>query len=112
MGVVQLDEGRLTYFGPLSGGSVVVREIVSVGIDPRHRPAHWVLDDAEGRLFIPVDAEGVDALFDVFALLPGFDLGAVLAASERVGDIPTTLWRRGAGRESLRLPRRPRREGS
>lgn len=95
MGVVHVDEGRLTYMGPLTGGSVVIREILSVGIDPRHRPTHWVVHDGETELFIPVDAEEAGALFDVFAQLPGLDLGAVLDASERVHDAPTTLWRRG-----------------
>ena len=105
VGVVHLDEGRLTYFGPLSGGSVDVQEVVSVGIDPRHHPAHWVVRDGETDLLIPVDAEGAGALFDVFALLPGFDLGAVRAASEEVRDLPATLWRRDEVPGTRRLPR-------
>ena len=95
VGVVQLDEGRLTYFGPLSGGSVAVDDIETVALDPRHRPAHWILRDAETELLIPVDAEGAGALFDVFAQLPGLELRTVLTASARPPHAPTTLWRRG-----------------
>lgn len=103
VGVVLLDEGRLTYFGPLSGGSVAVREVVSIGIDPRHRPAHWVVRDARTELLIPVDAEGAGVLFDAFALLPGLDLGTVLAASEKAAAAPTTLWRRDGAVRQKRL---------
>ena len=94
VGVVQLDEGRLTYFGPLTGGTVAVDEIASVAINPRHRPAHWVLSGAGTELFIPVDAEGAGVLVDLFAQLPGLDLGAVVAASDGEFTVPTMLWRR------------------
>jgi hypothetical protein len=105
VGVVQLDEGRLTYFGPLSGGTIAGREIESVGIDPRHRPTHWVLRDAATELLIPVDAEGAGVLLDVFALLPGLDLGAAQGAVAR-SRAPVTLWRRGdRARDIRRLPR-------
>ena len=91
-GVVQLDEGRLTYFGPLSGGSVAVRDVHAVGLDPRHKPLHWVLSDDEGTVQIPVDAEGTDALFDVLARLPGIDTARVLGALEHPPQAPVTLW--------------------
>lgn len=97
VGVVQLIEGQLFYFGPLNGGAVTIDDIVAVGIDPSQNPAHWVLSDADSRLLIPVDARGADALFDVFSQLPGMNALAAAAARERADATPTTLWQREAG---------------
>lgn len=94
VGVVQVIEGRLFYFGPLSGGTVTVDDIRTVGIDPSKCPAQWVLSDTENRLSIPVDAKGGDALFDVFARLPGMSAMAVVTAREKAGATPMTLWQR------------------
>ncbi len=95
VGVVQLDEGRLTYFGPLTGGSVDLRDIDEVVFDPQGRPAHWVLRADEDDLAIPVDAEGTEALFDVFSQLPGLDLRAATAVGQHPPAVPKTLWRKG-----------------
>ncbi|MGR3344457.1 MAG: hypothetical protein ACU0DI_14755, partial [Paracoccaceae bacterium] len=38
-GVVQVDEGEVTYFGPFYGGSVVIENIVKVELDPTNRLA-------------------------------------------------------------------------
>lgn len=71
-GVVQVDERRLAYFGPLTGGVVDLGDLVRVDLDPTGKPAHWVLQDMSGqKVHIPVNAEGAEALFDVFAALPG-----------------------------------------
>ncbi|MBM9593348.1 hypothetical protein JM664_02335 [Rhodobacteraceae bacterium MCCB 386] len=97
-GVVVFEEGQLTYFGPLSGGTVAVRELERLAIDPRHKPPHWVLEDGQTQLMVPVSAEGADALFDVFSRLPGLDTAAVLAALDRPPDLPVTLWRKAPRR--------------
>ena len=97
VGVLQLDEGRLTYYGPLTGGTIAVREIAAVAIDPRHRPAHWVMSGEGAELLVPIDAEGADVLLDVFAQLPGLDLQTVMAASRRPLRQPATLWWRDKG---------------
>ncbi len=78
-GVVQVDERQLAYFGPLSGGVIDLPDLVRVDLDPTGKPAHWVLTDLAGQVVhIPVNAAGAEALFDVFAALPGIRTGRML----------------------------------
>lgn len=71
-GAVQVDEGQVTYFGPLTGGTVALREMDRLSLDRALFPAHWKLDQAgQAPLLIPVNAAGSEALFDAFATLPG-----------------------------------------
>ncbi len=92
-GVVQLDEGRLTYFGPLTGGAIAVREIRSLALDGSARPPHWLIEGPEGSLAIPVSAAGADGLFDVFSRLPGLDMQRVLAVLQEPPSTRSELWR-------------------
>jgi hypothetical protein len=92
-GVVQIDERRLSYFGPLSGGIVDLDDLVRLDLDPTGRPPHWVLSHRSGDpLPIPVNAEGADALFDVFATLPGIRTERMLDALRHSPDTRVTIW--------------------
>ncbi len=96
-GVVRVVEGRIAYFGPLTGGVADRDALTALRLDPTGRPAHWVLDhDGGPPLAIPTTAQGVEALFDVFAALPGLSPETVLRAQQSPGDQPRILWRRGA----------------
>jgi hypothetical protein len=81
VGVVDVDEGQVTYFGPLGGGSVVIDDLLKVEYDATARPvAEWILHDpVNGELRIPTNAKGADALFDVFASLSGMQTEKMLA---------------------------------
>ena len=64
---------------------------------PRSGPV-WELHGApEEFLRIPADADGAEALFDVFSGLPGFDTEAMLALVNDPGRVPHTLWARTHG---------------
>ena len=80
-GVVHVDEGQVTYFGPLEGGSVVVADLEQVDLDPGPDTSPvWVLHDhSQPPLRIPADAQGAETLFDVFASLEGVQLEPMLA---------------------------------
>ena len=93
-GVVQLDEGEVTYFGPLSGGSVSVKELKSVELEALSKKVrHWILTDKFGTtLNIPVDAEGVEALFDVFTSLVGINTTQMLADLNSDGLGRVSVW--------------------
>lgn len=92
-GVVQVDEGQIAYFGPLTGGAVAVADLTRISLDHRAKPAHWVLEQpGDPPLFIPVTAAGTDALFDVFATLPGLRTEAMLSALSAPGDHPVVIW--------------------
>ena len=95
-GLVQVIEGQVTYFGPFEGGSVAVDDLVSVELDPgRQDSPAWVVTGTLGEtLNIPVDAAGADALFDVFAGLPGLQTEAMLKRLETSPEERVTVWTR------------------
>lgn len=107
-GIVEVDEGQISYMGPQLGGFVSVPELVELRLVALRGRRLWRLKQADGQaLLVPVDAAGAEGLFDVFATLPGMDMGALLAALEPqgsagargvvAGEVAQVLWRR-AGR--------------
>lgn len=94
-GVVKVVEGAVSYFGPFTGGIVSIREIQRLTLDPRHRPAHWVMEQlGQDPLLIPVDAEGADALFDAFEGLEGINTERMLRFMRQPPDQPVVIWQR------------------
>jgi hypothetical protein len=80
-GVVELDEGQVSYFGPTFGGALALRELSELRLLTQHGRRMWRLRQDDGQvLLIPVEAAGADRLFDAFAALPGMDTGALVAA--------------------------------
>lgn len=94
-GVVVVDEGEITYLGPLTGGSVATPDLARLALDPTAKPPHWILEQP-GRpsLYIPVNAEGSDGLFDVFAALPGMRTERMLAELKSGSTRPVVIWER------------------
>lgn len=94
-GVVTVDEGQIAYLGPLDGGIVAAREIERLGLDPTSNPAHWVLEQpGQPVLHIPVNAEGAEALFDVFSSLPGLKTEQMLTQLKAGSAHPVVIWER------------------
>lgn len=94
-GVVQVDEGQISYFGPLDGGAVAVAELDRLVLDHTASPAHWGLEmPGQPRLHIPVNAEGADALFDAFSALPGLKTERMLSELRRPGAHQVVIWER------------------
>lgn len=92
-GVVEVDEGRITFWGPLSGGSVSRDALQSIALDHGNRPATWVLKEfGDTAVHIPVNAAGQDALLDAFDALPGLSSRAVLTALETRDGKTHILW--------------------
>ncbi len=92
-GIVQINERRLAYFGPLTGGVIDLDDLTRVDLDPTGHPAHWLLTGHGAQtLAIPVDAEGADALFDVFAALPGIRTERMLDVLRRTQVARVTIW--------------------
>lgn len=95
LGAVQVDEGQVTYFGPLTGGAMALRELSRLKLDGSLRPAHWMLEQKDGpALMIPVDAAGADALFDAFATLPGLRTERMLAQLQSKPNAAVVIWER------------------
>ncbi len=104
-GVVTVDEGRIVYMGPLTGGVVAAREMERLTLDPTARPPHWLLEQpGEPALQIPVSAEGSESLFDVFATLPGIRTERMLSELNGGARHPVVIWERTPSRPThLRL---------
>lgn len=78
-GIVQVDEGQITYFGPETGGAVAIADLERLTLDRSGRIRVWHLDQpGQPHLSIPVDAQGADALFDAFGKLPGLQTERML----------------------------------
>ncbi|MGB3279647.1 MAG: hypothetical protein WBA92_10690 [Pseudorhodobacter sp.] len=80
-GVVEIDEGQVSFFGPSFGGAVALRELVELRLITMSGRRLWRLKQKDGQtLLIPVEAMGAERLFDAFSALPGMDTGALVAA--------------------------------
>ncbi len=104
-GIVQVLEAQISYFGPETGGFIGAGEVVELHL-LADGPA-WRLVGQDGtRLDIPVAAQGAQALYDIFAALPGVDMGRVLAALDAPAPGSQPLWlhpsRRGGAARALR----------
>lgn len=105
-GVVSITEGQVAYFGPLTGGVVALSELSRLEIDHSGIPAHWGLHQpGQPVLAIPLTAANADALFDVFAALPGLNTERLLAQMRPRGGNIAVIWQREAPPARLTLPR-------
>ncbi len=105
-GVVQVDERRIAYFGPFGGGFVALGGLRRLEIVPPRAGGHpaWRLHHEGGEaLEIPADAEGAEALFDVFAALPGLRIEPMLQALENPPDQAAVIWESEEDQGALRL---------
>ena len=98
-GVVTLDEGEITYFGPLTGGSVSLDDMTALSLNTTGKPRHWVLSQlGQPDLCIPLSAEGADILFDAFAALPGIQTEKMLSAMRSTGGHSIVIWQKRTDR--------------
>ena len=94
-GAVQVDEGQIAYFGPLTGGAAALADLERLTLVRSLKPAHWRLDTPQQEsLLIPVNAAGSEALFDAFATLEGLQTERMLAELNSPGDQPVVIWER------------------
>ncbi|MEP5727828.1 MAG: hypothetical protein ABJL67_00500 [Sulfitobacter sp.] len=95
-GSVQIDEAQVTYFGPLTGGTVALREMDSLTLEGAMFPPHWRLTQAgQPPLLIPINAAGADDLFDAFATLPGLKTERMLTTLNSSPHQAVVIWQRG-----------------
>ncbi len=93
IGVIEVDEGQISYFAPISGGVAAHVDIRKVTLMTVKSGQVWVVSHTGGApLIIPIGAPGADQLFDAFGALAGFDTGAMLRALETDADHPIVIW--------------------
>ena len=94
-GAVQVDEGQIAYFGPLTGGVVALASLERLSLDATSSPAHWRLDAPDqAAVLIPVNAAGSDALFDAFSKLPGLRTERMLSELRSRRRHAVVIWER------------------
>ena len=99
-GVLIIEEERIGYLGPESGGFVALDSIDRVELIE----GVWILHTgADVPLAIPSGAEGADQLPDALGSLPGFDARVLLRAAQ--GGTQMGLWRRPARTAAARRDR-------
>ncbi|MCA2013881.1 hypothetical protein [Pararhodobacter sp. CCB-MM2] len=77
VGMVELVEGEIRYFGPRGGGIVVIDHVLALSLSADG--SFWLVESFDGSILaIPRDATGAEALFDAFAALPGLDMPRLL----------------------------------
>ncbi|MEL7149500.1 MAG: hypothetical protein AAFX07_15315 [Pseudomonadota bacterium] len=100
VGVVDVDERQITYFGPHGGGALSINELSRIKVrttadGPASSDFFWEFTDKAGqRLTIPGDAENASALFDALTALPGADYEAVIKASGSMEAQEFLVWER------------------
>ncbi len=102
-GVVQVVEGQISYFGPDRGGFLGLDDLIELHLT-RSGQSWLLVGSNDTALEIPVAARGAEALFDVFAALPGLSMQTLLAAL----DAPRPrhlLWRDPERAPELRITR-------
>ena len=101
-GVVQVDEGQITYFGPLSGGAIALADLERVTLDHANTPAHWILEQpGQPPVYIPLNAEGAETLFDAFSTLPGLRTERMLGELKGKKAHAVVIWEKTPLRPSV-----------
>jgi len=99
-GVVEVQERKITYFGPDTGGAISLDDLSTVEIVSARAAgyvdvSYWQLTDHWGNvLIIPVGAEGSDAMVDSFAALPGVKYDLIISALAAPDDAVFTIWKK------------------
>ncbi|MCU0828218.1 MAG: hypothetical protein MUE52_12625 [Tabrizicola sp.] len=80
-GIVRVTEAQIAYMGSRVGGFIALPDLSEIRLLTLRGRRIWKLKQADGQLLhIPVEALGAEALFDAFAILPGIDMGTLVAA--------------------------------
>ena len=93
-GVVMIEERRITYLGPQTGGVLSLDELGAVDVESGPN-ATWILRERAGpALRIPAGAQGVRDLPEALAALPDFSEARALKAIAAEGAAMHAVWRR------------------
>lgn len=98
-GIVTIEEGRISYYGPRPGGVMGVDTLVGIDIvttdeGPFTDDLFWVLSDQWGQqVIIPGGAAGTDKLLDSLGGLKGFDHMTLMKAMSSTSNARFEIWR-------------------
>ena len=102
-GLVEVDEGRIGYFGAGQGlgGYIEIDDLAEIRLIPIRGAPHWRLKSISGQaIVIPATATYAERLYDAFARLPDIDMAsltnALSASAQTQNTIAQSLWLRSA----------------
>ena len=97
-GIVEVTEGRITYLGPVIGGTIALADLREIGFArAADGQSFWRLEGIEPNpLIIPAGAQGVDILLDTFTALPQFDTAPMVRAVQTRTATARVIWRHPA----------------
>ncbi|MCK8483227.1 hypothetical protein MUY21_04180 [Aliiroseovarius sp. S2029] len=99
VGVVQVDERQITYLAPVGGGFASLDDVGRIEIaTDRAGLAVWRFRTGNEILFIPVRAEGAEALFDALTALSGANIDAAIRAANQPPNDTVVIWQRGVAK--------------
>ncbi len=99
VGVVQVDERQITYLAPVGGGFASLDDVQRIEIaTDRAGLAVWRFRTGNEILFIPVRAEGAEALFDALTALSGANIDAAIRAANQPPNDTVVIWQRGVAK--------------
>ncbi|MDU8928485.1 hypothetical protein RXV86_13930 [Alisedimentitalea sp. MJ-SS2] len=100
VGVVDLDEARLSYLLPQGGIVVPLSQIVRIDIDTFAGGSMvWVFTDEDGhKARIPAGAAKAEKLLDALSHFPGASYNRVIEASSAKGDNSFVIWQKNTAR--------------
>lgn len=94
-GAVRVDEGQIAYFGPSEGGAVALSLMTGLHLNGPASARVWhILSETGDTLDIPHDAAGAEALFDIFASLPGMSPDHLLRSLKGTQTGSVRVWQR------------------
>ncbi len=82
-GLVELDEGRIGYFGAGQGlgGYIEIDDLSEIRLIQLRGVPHWRLKAKDGQaIVIPASTTHAERLYDAFARLPGIDMAVLTDA--------------------------------
>jgi hypothetical protein len=96
VGVVEIDEGIISYLTAYTGGQVEIEMLTSVILIPADKGiAHWQLETSgQIPLTIPLNAVDAEKLFDVFVSLDGIETERMLRQIKETPKSPVVIWRK------------------
>lgn len=103
-GMVEVTEGRITYLGPIVGGTVALADLREISFARTDDGGtFWRLTSHEPQpLIIPAGAAGVDVLLDTFTALPQFDTGRMVRAVQSRTPTARIIWHHPAHGRTLK----------
>jgi len=92
-GVVEVTERQITYFTAAGGAAIALDSIEQIEIEVLGgNRREWVFRTSEDDLYVPLNAQGAEALFDTISALPGVSSSEAIKAAATTSSDRFLIW--------------------